>query len=184
MEAQQPGFLSGIWWCSQSGDHSKNNLAKFGYILDRKVERKKESLYILGYLLELIIKIWQFGFFILRSNKFGPFFPWIFFFYTGQNHNFSVQNSPIIELSNWLHFASWQNDFQISFIIGYPMCNFVVQMCFCSFLFGAGRGKKGLQLATYLFMWCINLITCLRRLPTPLPNVPTYLTRLPINLLN
>jgi len=44
---------------------SKNNLAKFGYILDMKVERKKESLYILGYLLELIIKIWQFGFFIL-----------------------------------------------------------------------------------------------------------------------
>jgi hypothetical protein len=44
---------------------SKNNLAKFGYILDMKVERKKESLYILGYLLELIIKIWQFGFFIV-----------------------------------------------------------------------------------------------------------------------
>jgi hypothetical protein len=44
---------------------SKNNLAEFGYILDMKVERKKESLYILGYLLELIIKIWQFGFFIL-----------------------------------------------------------------------------------------------------------------------
>jgi hypothetical protein len=94
--------------------------------------------------------------------------------------------SPMLhcQLSNWLHFASWQNDFQISFIIGYPMCNFVVQMCFCSFLFGAGRGKKGLQLATYLFMWCINLITCLHRLPTQLPNVPTYLTRLPINLLN
>jgi len=54
---------------------SKNNLAKFGYILDMKVERKKESLYILGYLLELIIKIWQFGFFILDLTNLDQSFP-------------------------------------------------------------------------------------------------------------
>jgi hypothetical protein len=28
--------------CRQSGDHSENNLAKFGYILDMKVGKKKE----------------------------------------------------------------------------------------------------------------------------------------------
>jgi hypothetical protein len=26
-----------VLWCSQSGDHSQNNLAKYGYILDLKV---------------------------------------------------------------------------------------------------------------------------------------------------
>jgi hypothetical protein len=37
-------------WCSQSGDHSENNLVKFGYILDTKKKNlRKESLYILGY---------------------------------------------------------------------------------------------------------------------------------------
>ncbi len=30
-------FFLRIFWCSQSGDHSQNNLAKFGYILDMKV---------------------------------------------------------------------------------------------------------------------------------------------------
>jgi hypothetical protein len=50
-----------ILWCSQSGHHPENNLAKFGYILDMKVEKKSKSFYVLGYLLELIIKIWRFG---------------------------------------------------------------------------------------------------------------------------
>jgi len=40
-----------------------------------KVEKKSESFYIVGYQLEHIIKIWQFGFyFILKSGNFGPFF--------------------------------------------------------------------------------------------------------------
>lgn len=37
-------FLVRILWCSQTSetsDHSKNNLAKFGYILDTKVEKKE-----------------------------------------------------------------------------------------------------------------------------------------------
>jgi hypothetical protein len=36
------------------------------------------SLYILGYILELSIKIWQleFFFFFLKSGGFGQFFPW------------------------------------------------------------------------------------------------------------
>jgi hypothetical protein len=64
------GFLSRILWCSQSGNHSQINLAKFGYILDMKVGNKTESCYILGYLLELIIKIWQIK---KKSSKFGEF---------------------------------------------------------------------------------------------------------------
>jgi hypothetical protein len=57
----------------------KFNLAKFGYILDTKVEKKKpESFYVLGYLLELIIKkcdrdLDLFLFKIWR-NLFGLFF--------------------------------------------------------------------------------------------------------------
>jgi hypothetical protein len=54
----KPGSLLRILWCSQSGDHPEKNLAKFGYILDMKIgKRKTESFYILGYLLELIIEI-------------------------------------------------------------------------------------------------------------------------------
>jgi hypothetical protein len=58
------GFhLVRILCCSQSGNHPENNLAKFGYILDMKVGKQKrkktDSICTLGYLLELIIKIWQ-----------------------------------------------------------------------------------------------------------------------------
>jgi hypothetical protein len=43
----------------------------------RYENRKKEkSFYILGYLLELIINIWQFGKEKLKSSKCGPIFPW------------------------------------------------------------------------------------------------------------
>ncbi len=53
------GFRLKILCVSQSGNHLENNLAKFGYILNMKVEKQKkqESLYVLDYLLELIIKI-------------------------------------------------------------------------------------------------------------------------------
>ncbi len=30
-----------ILWCSQSDDHPKNNLAKFGYLLDMKIEKNQ-----------------------------------------------------------------------------------------------------------------------------------------------
>jgi hypothetical protein len=64
--------------CRESGDHSENYLAKFGYILDMKVVKKKrESFYILRCLLELIIKIWQLGGKknSSQSGKFAYFFP-------------------------------------------------------------------------------------------------------------
>jgi hypothetical protein len=38
---------------------NKDDLARFGYILHMKVEEKTESFYILGYLLELIMKIFM-----------------------------------------------------------------------------------------------------------------------------
>jgi len=40
-KTMQQVFFLRILWHSQSGNHSKNNLAKFGYILDMKVEKKK-----------------------------------------------------------------------------------------------------------------------------------------------
>jgi hypothetical protein len=39
-----PGFLLRILWCSQSGDHPENSLAKFGYILDMKVKKENRIL--------------------------------------------------------------------------------------------------------------------------------------------
>jgi hypothetical protein len=45
---------------SQGDDHPENNLTKSGYLLDMKVEKKPESFFILGNLLELIIEIWRF----------------------------------------------------------------------------------------------------------------------------
>jgi hypothetical protein len=36
-----PGFSLRILWCSQSGDNPENNLAKFGYIVDVKVEKEQ-----------------------------------------------------------------------------------------------------------------------------------------------
>jgi hypothetical protein len=49
--------------CWESGGHPEDDLARFGYMLDMKSTKKKtESFYILGYLLELVIKnmaIWK-----------------------------------------------------------------------------------------------------------------------------
>ncbi len=84
-------FLLRILWCSQSDNHPENNLAKFGYIIDMKIRKQTISFYILGYLLEVSIKVWQFGIFkFQKSDKFGPFFPWKILC-IGQNHIFQVQ---------------------------------------------------------------------------------------------
>jgi len=45
-------------------------------MLDMNVGKKPESLYFLGYLLELIIKIWQFEFSSSKSGQFRPIFQW------------------------------------------------------------------------------------------------------------
>jgi hypothetical protein len=58
-----PGFLLRILWYSQSGNHPKNHLAKFGYAQDMKVFFfKAESFYIFGYLLgtyHINVAIWK-----------------------------------------------------------------------------------------------------------------------------
>jgi hypothetical protein len=59
------GFLVMILLCSQSDDLPKTNLAKIGYLLDMKVEKKPKAFYILGYQVEFTIK---------KSGKFGSFF--------------------------------------------------------------------------------------------------------------
>jgi len=84
-----------ILWCSQSGDHPGNDLARFGYIIDMKVFFffKTESFYILGYVLKVIIRLWQFGIFLnLKCVKFGPFFPWKILLCISRNHIFQVGN--------------------------------------------------------------------------------------------
>jgi hypothetical protein len=48
----------------QSEDHPENNLVKFGYIVDMIVGKSQNPFYILGYLMEVII----------RLGRFGPFF--------------------------------------------------------------------------------------------------------------
>jgi hypothetical protein len=55
------------------------DLARFGYILHMKVEKQTEFFYILGYLLELIIKTWQSEIFFGNLANLGHFFPWKIF---------------------------------------------------------------------------------------------------------
>ncbi len=72
-----PGFFLRILWHSQSGHHSRNNLAKFGYILDMKVEREQNPSIFLAPYWNLIIKTGN-----LKKKPFsnlanlGNFFPW------------------------------------------------------------------------------------------------------------
>jgi len=45
----------------------KDDLARFGYILDMKVEKKFKTFYNFGYLLKLLMKIWRFDFYLCRN---------------------------------------------------------------------------------------------------------------------
>ncbi len=69
-----------------------NSSSRFGYIQDIKVGKKTESFNILGYLLELLIKIWRFEFFLIFEiwriwAIFSMQNPW----YIGPNHIFQVE---------------------------------------------------------------------------------------------
>ncbi len=83
-----------ILWCRQSGHHLQNNLAKFGYILDMKVEKKQNLTIFLAAYWNLIIKTGN-----LKKKPFqtlanlGHFFPCI-----GWNHIFK---------ETWLYGLSW-----------------------------------------------------------------------------
>jgi hypothetical protein len=59
------GFFFNFVMIQWSDNHLQDDLARFGYRLDMKVEKNSESFYILGYLLELIIKISLFENFFL-----------------------------------------------------------------------------------------------------------------------
>jgi hypothetical protein len=41
-------FFSSILWCCQTGNHPQEDLAKFGYIPNMKVEKFKKPSYILA----------------------------------------------------------------------------------------------------------------------------------------
>jgi hypothetical protein len=62
-------------WCSQSDDHPENNLAKFGYIPDMKVNRNRSLLYswLLTETYHKNLTIWIFPFFGNLMNL-GHFF--------------------------------------------------------------------------------------------------------------
>ncbi len=58
-------------------DNPSDDLARFGYRLDMKVgktKNKTQSFYILGYLMELIIKIWCSGNFFFEIWRIGSSF--------------------------------------------------------------------------------------------------------------
>jgi len=64
----QEFFFSFFQFCDVAEvPHPEDDLARFGHILDVKVEKKLETFYILGYLLKLLMKIWRFGFFCFRN---------------------------------------------------------------------------------------------------------------------
>jgi len=66
------GFVLRILWCSQSGDHPENNLAKFRYILDMEVGKKNRiPLYSWPHTgtYHKNLVIWNFLF--LKSGEFG-----------------------------------------------------------------------------------------------------------------
>jgi hypothetical protein len=81
-----------ILWYSQSGDQPENNLAKFGYVLDMKVEKHRIFLYswlstITSY--HKTLAIW--GKKNSKYVEFGSFFSWNILC-IGWNHIFHVEN--------------------------------------------------------------------------------------------
>jgi hypothetical protein len=80
-----------ILWCSWTGNHPSDDLARFCYILDLNVGKKPQSFYILGYLLELSRKSGNLGFsFLWNLANLNHFFPWKIHC-IGENHIFQVE---------------------------------------------------------------------------------------------
>jgi hypothetical protein len=83
--------------CTQSEYNPENNLAKFGYILHKEVEKNQNLFYIVGFLLKVIIKPWWCGFIFIFQNlsNFGLiFFPWKILC-VSWNHIYQVESLPI-----------------------------------------------------------------------------------------
>jgi len=71
--------VGGDLGCGLSSDHTATHLpvpvTEKGFLLSEINHMHTGDVYILGYLLELIIKIWQFAnLFFSKSGKFGPLF--------------------------------------------------------------------------------------------------------------
>ncbi len=87
-------FVFSILWCSWSGDHPYDDLARFGYILDMKVEKKLETFKFL-----FLATYWNFSWKSgdLDSIFVGTWRIWVLYFSTwkilsvGRNHNFQVK---------------------------------------------------------------------------------------------
>ncbi len=75
-----------ILWCSQTANHSENNLAKFGYIYE---SRKKEEGWLPTGTHHQNPAVWKKKK-SPKSGKCGSFFPWEILC-IGQNHTFQVQ---------------------------------------------------------------------------------------------
>jgi hypothetical protein len=70
-----PGFLLRILWCSESGNHPKNNFAIFGDIIDMKVEKNRILLYFCVPTVSYHKTLAMWNFFSWKSGEYGPFFP-------------------------------------------------------------------------------------------------------------
>ncbi len=87
------GFLIRILWCSQSGNHLKNNLAKFGLPTRYESRKEMESFYILGYQpCELIIKIWRLENKSLNLETLSNFF---------HENSFVISRNHIFQVKIW-----------------------------------------------------------------------------------
>jgi hypothetical protein len=89
-------------WCSQSDDHPENNLAKFGYIPDMKVNRNRSLLYswLLTETYHENLMIWIFPFFGNLMNL-GLFF---------QEKSCILYVEIIcLQVEIWWKFVNWKN---------------------------------------------------------------------------
>jgi hypothetical protein len=80
-----PRFLLRFLWCSQNEDHSQNNLAKFGYILDMKVGKERERILWYSWLqtgtYHKNLANWNLFFFFKIWQILGFFFFFFFLFF-------------------------------------------------------------------------------------------------------
>ncbi len=121
-----PGFLLCILWCSQSGNHPENNLAKFCYILNMKLEIKIKIRILLYFWLppgtynnNLVIWLF-FSFKIWRIRVI--FYPW---------KTLCIGRSPNFQVEIWQKFATKRNSeldhaFNPSLHPGFFFFNFVM----------------------------------------------------------
>jgi hypothetical protein len=168
-----------ILWCSQSGSDSKNNLAKFGHILDMKVGKNKIKIFLYSWLptgtYHKNLAIWNF--FSSKSGEFRSFFPWKIFC-IGQNHIFQVEiwwkfvskrnNDPNIcfgtltsmaALQNWKQKTGTQQWFISQNLWIFDRLDFFV-FCPSHICFNIQRPQKNL-FKTYLTLF---IVTCISKI--------------------